>query len=85
MLKGIHLMDQGNRRHKIEQWNQRIKRWAAKRMLNMDATTMSTWGRFYAKHHLAGRVAEARPRLRSGQIKALRNSNDEWNSIVPGL
>jgi predicted nucleic acid-binding protein len=55
MLKGIHLMDQGNRRHEIEQWFQRIERWAAKRLLVMDAGTMSTWGRFYARHQLAGR------------------------------
>ena len=55
MLKGIHLMDQGKRRYEIEQWYQRIERWSAKRLLAIDSGTMSTWGRFYAKHQLAGR------------------------------
>lgn len=52
MLKGIHLMDQGNRRHQVELWYQRIERWAAKRQLTMNATTITTWARFYAKHQL---------------------------------
>lgn len=55
MLKGIHLMDQGNRWHEIELWYQRIERWAAKRLLAINVGTMSTWGRFYTKHQLAGR------------------------------
>ena len=55
MLKGIHLMDQSNRRHQIERWYQRIERWAANRLLSMDAPVMTTWGRFYAKHQRAGR------------------------------
>jgi predicted nucleic acid-binding protein len=55
MLKGIHLMDQGSRRHDIERWYQRIERWAANRLLVIDAPTMSTWGRFYAKHQRTGR------------------------------
>jgi toxin FitB len=54
MLKGIHLMDQGNRRHDIERWYQRIERWAANRLLVMDAPVMNTWGRFYAKHQRTG-------------------------------
>jgi len=55
MLKGIHLMDAGNRRHQIERWYQRIERWAANRLLVMDAPVMIAWGRFYAKHQRAGR------------------------------
>ena len=55
MVKGIHLMDTGNRRHVIESWYQRIERWAARRLLPMDAAVMATWGRFYAKHQRAGR------------------------------
>jgi len=55
MLKGIHLMDAGNRRHQIERWYQRIERWAANRLLVMDAPVMLAWGRFYAKHQRAGR------------------------------
>jgi len=54
MLKGIHLMDAGNRRHQIERWYQRIERWAAKRLLVMDAPVMIAWGRLYAKHQRAG-------------------------------
>ena len=55
MLKGIHLMDTGNRRHDIERWYQRIERWAANRLLAMDAPVMTTWGRSYAKHQRTGR------------------------------
>ncbi len=44
MLKGIHLMDQGSRRHDIERWYQRIERWAANRLLSMDASTMTNVG-----------------------------------------
>jgi predicted nucleic acid-binding protein len=55
MLKGIHLMDTGNRRHEIERWYQRIERWATNRLLSMDATVMTTWAHFYAKHQRAGR------------------------------
>lgn len=55
MLKGIHLMYAGNRRHEIERWYQRIERWAANRLLVMDAPVMLAWGRLYAKHQRAGR------------------------------
>ena len=55
MLKGIHLMDQGHRRHEIERWYQRLERWAANRLLSMDAPVMATWGRFYAQQQRAGR------------------------------
>lgn len=55
MLKGIHLMDQGKRRHEIERWYQRIERWAARRLLVLDLPVMMTWGNFYAKHQRAGR------------------------------
>jgi toxin FitB len=55
MLKGIHLMDAGRRRREIEGWYQRIERWAANRLLVMDASVMVTWGRFYASHQRAGR------------------------------
>ena len=54
MLKGIHLMDAGKRRLDIERWYQRIERWAANRLLALDAPVMATWGRFYAKHQLKG-------------------------------
>ena len=55
MVKGIHLMDQGKRRAKIEQWFDRIDRWSAGRLLSLDSVTMRRWGAFYAKYQLAGR------------------------------
>ena len=55
MLKGIDLMDQGKRRREIEQWYQRIERWAVNRLLAVDSGTMAKWGEFYAKHQLSGR------------------------------
>ncbi len=82
MLKGIHLMDRGNRRHEIEQWYQRIERWAANRLLAVDAGTMSTWGRFYAKHQLAGRKLPlmdsllAATALQHGLTLVTRNTGD---------
>lgn len=82
MLKGIHLMDRGNRRHEIEQWFQRIERWAAKRLLVMDAGTMNTWGRFYARHQLAGRKLPlmdsllAATALQHGLTLVTRNTGD---------
>ncbi len=63
MLKGIHLMDQGNRRYEIEQWHQRIDRLAANRVLAMDVGTMCTWERFDAKHQLVGRNHSSPPSL----------------------
>ena len=59
MLKGIHLMDRGKRRQKVEHWYQRIEGWATGRILPVDAAVMKTWGAFYAKHQLAGRKLPA--------------------------
>lgn len=59
MLKGIHLMDRGKRRQEVENWYQRIERWAAGRILPLDAAVMKTWGVFYAKHQRAGRKLPA--------------------------
>ena len=55
MLKGIHLIDMGNRRHEIERWYQRIERWVGNRLIVMDAAVVTTWGRLYAKHQRTGR------------------------------
>ena len=55
MVKGIHLMDTGIRRQQIERWFQRIERWAANRLLAMDAPVMLVWGRLYARHQKIGR------------------------------
>ena len=55
MLKGIHLLDAGKRRHDIEHCYQRIERWAANRILSLDAAVMTTWGRLYAEHQRNGR------------------------------
>jgi len=43
------------RRQEIEHWYQRIERWAAGRILAVDASVMQTWAAFYAKHQRAGR------------------------------
>ncbi len=82
MLKGVHLMDQGNRRNEIERWYQRIERWAANRLLAMDADTMCTWGRLYAKHQRAGRKLPlmdsllAATALQHGLTLVTRNTGD---------
>jgi predicted nucleic acid-binding protein len=59
MLKGIHLMNWGKRRQEIEQWYQRIERWAAGRILAADFAVSHTWAVFYAKHQRAGRKLPA--------------------------
>lgn len=59
MLMGIHLMDRGKRREQIERWYQRIERWAAGRILAVDAAVMHTWAPFCAKHQKAGRKLPA--------------------------
>ncbi len=55
MTKGIHLLDQGQRRQDIENWYRRIEHWAARRILPLDAEVMQTWGQFYAKYQRKGR------------------------------
>ena len=59
MLKGMHLMDRGKRRQAIDHWYQRIERWAAGRILPVDAAVMKTWAAFYAKAQRAGRKLPA--------------------------
>lgn len=59
MLKGIYLMDRGKRRQEIEHWYQRVERWAAGRILPVDAAVMKTWAAFYARHQQAGRKLPA--------------------------
>lgn len=55
MLKGIHLLDHGDRRHEIERWYQRIEQWAASRLLVMDGPVFVEWAALYARHQRAGR------------------------------
>jgi predicted nucleic acid-binding protein len=59
MLVGIHLMDHGRRRQQIENWYQRIERWAAGRILAVDAEVMHTWAPLYVKHQKEGRKLPA--------------------------
>lgn len=59
MLVGIHLMDRGKRRQQIENWYQRIERWAAGRILAVDAVVMRTWAPLYVKHQKDGRKLPA--------------------------
>ncbi len=82
MRKGIHLMDRGKRRQKIENWFQRIERWANGRILPVDVAVMKTWGAFYAKHQRAGRKLPAMDSLIAATalehqlILVTRNTND---------
>jgi toxin FitB len=55
ILKGIHLMDAGKRKHEIERWYTRIERWAANRLLVMDGPVFAEWAELYARHQRAGR------------------------------
>lgn len=55
VLKGIHLLDPGNRRDEIERWYQRLERWAVGRILPLDAPVFTEWATLYAGHQRAGR------------------------------
>jgi predicted nucleic acid-binding protein len=90
MLKGIHLMDRGKRRQKVEVWYQRIERWAGGRILPVDAAVMKTWGAFYAKHQLAGRKLPAMDSLIAAtalqhQLTLVTRNTTDFPDEVPVL
>lgn len=55
VLKGVHLLDPGNRRDEIERWYRRFERWAAGRILPLDGPVFTEWAVLYASHQRAGR------------------------------
>ncbi len=55
VLKGVHLLDPGDRRDEIERWYRRLERWPAGRLLSMDLPVFSEWVALYARHQRAGR------------------------------
>ena len=92
MLKGIHLLDRGDRRHEIERWYQRIEQWAASRLLVMDGPVLVEWAALYARHQRAGRKLPlmdsflAATALRHGLTVVTRNMDDfppEVNVLNP--
>ena len=90
MLKGIHLMDAGNRRREIERWYQRIEHWAANRLLIMDAPVMVAWGRFYASHQRAGRKLPLMDSLLAAtalrhQLTIVTRNTADFHDAVPVL
>lgn len=82
MLKGIHLLDPGDRRHDIERWYQRIELWAASRLLVMDGPVLVAWAALYARHQRAGRKLPlmdsflAATALHHGLTVVTRNTDD---------
>jgi len=55
VLKGVHLLDPGDRRDEIERWYRRLEKWAAGRLLSMDPPVFAEWAALYARHQRAGR------------------------------
>jgi predicted nucleic acid-binding protein len=55
VLKGVHLLDPGDRRDEIERLYRRLERWSAGRLLSMDLPVFSEWVALYARHQRAGR------------------------------
>jgi predicted nucleic acid-binding protein len=88
MLKGIHLMDRGKRRLKIESWCRRIERWASGRVLPVDSAVIHTWASFYAKHQRAGRKLPAMDSLIAAtalqhQLTLVTRNTDDFPHDVP--
>lgn len=87
-VKGIHLMDRGKRRQEIEQWYQRIERWAAGRILPVDFAVSHTWAVFYAKHQRAGRKLPAMDSLIAAtalqhQLTFVTRNTEDFPEDVP--
>lgn len=82
VLKGIHLLDPGDRREEIERWYRRLERWASGRILPLDASVFSEWAVLYARHQRGGRKLPlvdsflAATALHHGLTVATRNSAD---------
>lgn len=54
VLKGVHLLDPGDRRGEIERWYRRLEKWAAGRLLSPDLPVFAEWAALYARHQRAG-------------------------------
>ena len=55
ILKGIHLLERGGKRKKLETWFEELIESFAGRIVSFDEDACRTWGAFYAKHQQRGR------------------------------
>ena len=90
MLMGIHLMDRGRRRQRIESWYRRIERWASGRILAVDAAVMHSCAAFCAKHRKEGRNLPAMDSLVAAtaihhQLTLVTRNNGDFPPDVPVL
>lgn len=82
VMKGIHLLDPGDRRDEIQRWYGRLERWAAGRILPLDPPVFAKWAPLYARHQRAGRKLPlldsflAATALCHGLIVVARNAHD---------
>jgi predicted nucleic acid-binding protein len=82
ILKGIHLLATGRKRHSLGKWFEELRESFAGRIVPFDEAASDTWGEFYAKHERAGRVRSsfdsllAATALAHGHILATRNVTD---------
>jgi predicted nucleic acid-binding protein len=56
ILKGITLLDQGKRRHGLENWLQGLEHYYTNKILNIDLETTHIWGEMIAKAQKNGRT-----------------------------
>ena len=82
ILKGIHLLERGGKRKKLETWFEELIESFAGRIVSFDEDACRTWGAFYAKHQQRGRPLSsfdslvAATALAHGHTLATRNAAD---------
>ena len=82
ILKGIHLLERGGKRKKLETWFEELIESFAGRIVSFDEDACRTWGAFYAKHQQRGRPLSsfdsliAATALGHGHTLATRNAAD---------
>lgn len=82
ILKGIHLLERGGKRKKLEAWFEELVESFAGRIVPFDVDACRTWGAFYAKYQQQGRSLAsfdsliAASALAHGHTLATRNTAD---------
>lgn len=87
ILKGIHLLERGGKRRKLETWFEELVASFAGRIVPFDEDACRTWGAFHAKYQKRGRTLAsfdsliAATALAHGHTLATRNTADFPNEV----
>ena len=88
ILKGMHLLERGAKRRKLELWVDALVQGFAGRIVPFDEDACRTWGEYYARHQRKGRTLSsfdsllAATAIAHGHTLATRNTGD-FPSEVP--